>query len=94
MDRLPELFGSKVFSDSVMQKRLPHDTYKAFKRTLAEGHALTRELADIVASSMKDWAIEHGATPVSYTHLDGKRIRRPRGLGHTQQRQGQHGQQP
>ncbi len=66
MDRLPELFGSKVFSDSVMQKRLPHDTYKALKRTLAEGHALTRELADIVASCMKDWAIEQGAT--HFTH--------------------------
>ena len=66
MNAMPELFGTKVFSDTVMQKRLPHDTYKAFKRTLSEGQSLTRELADIVASSMKDWAIEQGAT--HFTH--------------------------
>ncbi|MDO4546737.1 MAG: glutamine synthetase III [Clostridia bacterium] len=66
MEKLPEMFGTNVFGDSVMQKRLPHDTYKAFKRTLAQGESLTREIADVVASAMKDWAVEKGAT--HYTH--------------------------
>ena len=63
---MPEMFGSMVFGDSVMKRRLPHDTYKAFRRTLAEGQPLDREIADIVAGAMKDWAMENGAT--HYTH--------------------------
>ena len=66
MNKMPDIFGSRVFNDSVMQNRLPHETYKAFKRTLAAGQSLTRELADIIASAMKDWAVEQGAT--HYTH--------------------------
>ncbi|MEG0144832.1 MAG: glutamine synthetase III [Clostridia bacterium] len=66
MNKLPELFGTKVFSESIMQKRLPHDTYKMFKKRLADGQALTRDIADVVASAMKDWAVEQGAT--HYTH--------------------------
>ncbi|MDD3335508.1 MAG: glutamine synthetase III [Eubacteriales bacterium] len=61
-----ELFGENVFDDSVMQKRLPKETYKALKRTTEEGRSLDPAVAGVVANAMKDWAIEKGAT--HYTH--------------------------
>ncbi len=61
-----EVFGSNVFSDRVMKERLPKDTYKALKKTIEEGAPLTLEVANVVANTMKDWAIEKGAT--HYTH--------------------------
>ena len=61
-----EKFGSMVFSDSVMRQRLPEDTYRRLKRTVAGGHKLDPEVAGVVAEAMKDWAIEKGAT--HYTH--------------------------
>lgn len=63
---MSETFGSLVFNDTVMKQRLPHDTYKAFKKMLKTHGSLTREIADVVANAMKDWAIEKGAT--HYTH--------------------------
>ncbi len=63
---MPAEFGSMVFSDSVMQQRLPHDTYRALKRILSEGASLNRDIADIIANAMKDWALEKGAT--HFTH--------------------------
>lgn len=61
-----EMFGEYVFDDSVMQKRLPKETYRALKRTTEEGRSLDPAIASIVANAMKDWAIEMGAT--HYTH--------------------------
>jgi glutamine synthetase len=61
-----EIFGSNVFNDRVMKERLPRDTYKALRKTIQEGLPLSLEVANVVASSMKDWAIEKGAT--HYTH--------------------------
>ncbi|MEG0126345.1 MAG: glutamine synthetase III, partial [Clostridia bacterium] len=61
-----EMFGELVFSDSVMQKRLPKETYKALKRTTEEGRSLDPAIAGIVANAMKDWALDMGAT--HYTH--------------------------
>ena len=61
-----ELFGENVFSDAVMQKRLPKETYKALKRTTEEGRSLDPAIASVVANAMKDWALELGAT--HYTH--------------------------
>lgn len=61
-----KIFGSNVFNDDVMKKRLPKDTYKLLKKTIKEGTELAPEVADVVASAMKDWAIEKGAT--HYTH--------------------------
>lgn len=61
-----EIFGENVFDDSVMQKRLPKETYKALKRTTEEGRSLDPTVAGVVANAMKDWAIEKGAT--HYTH--------------------------
>ena len=66
MSKVPELFGSMVFSDVVMKERLPHDTYKGMKRAIENGESLGRTIADVVASAMKDWAIEKGAT--HFTH--------------------------
>ena len=63
---LPEVFGSNVFSLSVMRKRLPKNVYKKLDKTIREGTALDPSIADVVANTMKDWAIEKGAT--HYTH--------------------------
>ena len=61
-----KIFGSNVFNDEVMRKRLPKETYKVFKETIDKEIPLPAEVADVVASVMKDWAIEKGAT--HYTH--------------------------
>lgn len=66
MFNVPAIFGSMVFSDHVMKERLPKDTYKALKKTIEERKYLDEALADVVASAMKDWAIEKGAT--HFTH--------------------------
>ena len=63
---VPELFGSKVFSNKVMQDRLPKNVYKSLKKTINEGKPLEPEVADVVANAMKDWALENGATHYSH----------------------------
>lgn len=63
---IPNLFGSMVFNDKVMKQRLPKDVYKALKRTIAEQKHLNLDVANVVASAMKEWAIEKGAT--HFTH--------------------------
>jgi glutamine synthetase len=59
-------FGSLVFNDAVQEKRLPKQVYQALRRTISNGDALDPSVADAVASALKDWAVEHGAT--HYTH--------------------------
>lgn len=66
MAKVPELFGSMVFNDQKMQERLPKSTYKALKKTIQNGEPLDISVANVVASAMKDWAIEKGCT--HYTH--------------------------
>ena len=61
-----EIYGSKVFNEHVMKERLPSATYKSLKNTLHKGAPLDIEVANVVASVMKRWAIEQGAT--HYTH--------------------------
>ncbi len=61
-----EIFGSYVFDDALMQRRLPKETYLALKRTTEEGRSLDPAVAGVVANAMKDWALEMGAT--HYTH--------------------------
>ncbi|MDR2687382.1 MAG: glutamine synthetase III [Oscillospiraceae bacterium] len=63
---IPAIFGSLVFSDSVMRDKLPKDAYKALQRTIKRGVKLDAQLADAVAAAMKDWAIDKGAT--HFTH--------------------------
>src|SRR4051795_1173485 len=57
-----QLFGINVFSDEVMRARLPENVYKALRNTLKKGAPLDPSIADIVATVMKEWAIEKGAT--------------------------------
>ncbi|MBR2474853.1 MAG: glutamine synthetase III [Clostridia bacterium] len=66
MLNVPEMFGNMVFSDTVMRQRLPKDVYKSLIKTIERGKAIDPSIADCVASAMKDWAIEKGAT--HYTH--------------------------
>ena len=62
MANIEELFGSSVFNDAVMQKRLPKDIYKALHKTITDGTPLDPQVANVVANAMKDWAVERGAT--------------------------------
>jgi glutamine synthetase len=64
--RSTEAFGSLVFTDEVQQTRLPKPVYHALRRTMTHGEPLDISVADAVASAMKEWAVEHGAT--HYTH--------------------------
>jgi glutamine synthetase len=61
-----DAFGSLVFNDKTQQERLPKPAYRALRATITRGEALDLSTADAVASALKDWAVEHGAT--HYTH--------------------------
>src|SRR5688500_2050274 len=61
-----ELFGSLAFNDKVQQERLPKPAYRALRATITRGEPLDASTADAVATALKDWAVEHGAT--HYTH--------------------------
>jgi glutamine synthetase len=61
-----ELFGSLTFNDEVQRRRLPRDAYKALRKTIVQGAPLDTSVANVIATAMKDWALEHGAT--HYTH--------------------------
>ncbi|HYC33485.1 MAG TPA: glutamine synthetase III, partial [Gemmatimonadales bacterium] len=65
-ERVDSIFGSDVFSRNVMRQRLPKEVYRSLLRTIDRGEPLDPAVADVVAASMKDWAIENGAT--HYTH--------------------------
>src|SRR6516225_4831768 len=64
---IKDLFGVNVFSEAVQRERLPKAVFKALQKTIKLGVALEPTIADAVASAMKDWAIEHGAT--HFTHI-------------------------
>ncbi|HSP48209.1 MAG TPA: glutamine synthetase III, partial [Clostridiaceae bacterium] len=66
MFRLPELFGSMVFNDTVMKERLTKETYETLKNTVKDGKTLDLTVAHAVAGAMKDWAVEKGVT--HFTH--------------------------
>src|SRR5512145_37144 len=59
-------FGSLTFNDEAQRARLPKDVYRALRRAVAQGEPIDHQVADIIASALKDWAVEHGAT--HYTH--------------------------
>ncbi|HIU88162.1 MAG TPA: glutamine synthetase III [Candidatus Avilachnospira avistercoris] len=63
---IPEIFGSMVFSDREMKKSLPSHVYSELQQTRKEGKALNQDIADAVATAMKNWAVEKGAT--HFTH--------------------------
>jgi glutamine synthetase len=62
-----EIFGANVFSLPVMKSRLPKPVYKSVLSTVESGSVLDPGVADVVATAMKDWAIEKGAT--HYAHV-------------------------
>ena len=64
--RITDFFGSLTFNDEVMKKKLSHDVYKKFKKTLEEDEPITRDVAECIAHALKEWAIENNAT--HYTH--------------------------
>ncbi len=66
MKTVSDYFGSLVFDDRVMRARLPQSVYRSLKRTIDEGARLEEDVANVVATAMKDWAVEHGAT--HFTH--------------------------
>ena len=61
-----EIFATRVFHDKVQQERLPKPAYRALRATITRGETLDLATADAVATALKDWAVEHGAT--HYTH--------------------------
>ena len=64
---IAEKFGENVFSEEVAQARLPKPVFKALQKTIRKGLPLDAGIADAVATAMKDWAMEHGAT--HFTHI-------------------------
>lgn len=61
-DNILDIYASDVFSDAVMQERLPKKVYQSLKATIQTGSDLDPQIADVVACAMKDWAVEKGAT--------------------------------
>ena len=66
MNSIPEIFGSMVFNNDEMKKRLPEEVYKSLHRTIEKAKPLDKSLAAVIAQAMKDWAIEKGATHYSH----------------------------
>ena len=66
MSNTSDIFASMVFNDSIMREKLPKDIYRAMQNTIRRGKRLDLDVANVVATAMKDWAIELGAT--HYTH--------------------------
>src|SRR5215216_5530041 len=66
-EKAADVFGSRVFNDKVQQERLPKPAYRALRATITRGEPLELTTADAVATAMKEWAVEHGAT--HYTHI-------------------------
>src|SRR3954463_15331618 len=64
--KMTDEFGSLTFNDEAQRSRLPKDVYRALRRAVAHGEAIDPGSADTIASALKDWAVEHGAT--HYTH--------------------------
>ena len=64
--KITDVFGSNVFSESVMRQRLPDDAYREVRHVLENGGRISLKTADVVAKTMMDWAVEKGAT--HYTH--------------------------
>lgn len=66
MEKVTEIFGSKVFDDRIMKARLSSEVYQSLKKTIDEGTELDLSVANAVADAMKEWAVENGAT--HFTH--------------------------
>src|SRR5262249_10889607 len=65
--QIKDLFGANVFNEEEQRQRLPKPVFRALQKTIKHGVALEPGIADSVATAMKDWAMEHGAT--HFTHM-------------------------
>ena len=65
-NNVSKIFGSLVFNDRIMRQKLPKDVYKKYKKTIEEGKALDPICASTIATAMRDWASENGATHYSH----------------------------
>ncbi len=77
MSDFTKIFGTRVFNDTVMRKRLPSDVYKSLRKTIDEGEQLDPSIAGVVASTMKHWNIEraqhfYALVPADDRHNRGK----------------------
>ena len=63
---VPDLYGADVFNDSIMRERLPKSVYKKLRATIEDGSSMDSSIADVIATAMKDWALEKGATHFSH----------------------------
>lgn len=63
---IPKIYAKNVIGDSVFKERLPEQIYKTYRKTIEEGAELPNDAAEAIATVMKEWAIERGAT--HYTH--------------------------
>ncbi|MDO5115136.1 MAG: glutamine synthetase III [Synergistaceae bacterium] len=66
MAKIEDIFGTMVFNEFTMKQRLPKETFNALKKSVSEGKPVARDIANVVANAMKDWAVEKGAT--HFTH--------------------------
>ena len=66
MERVTDYYGEYVYNDAAMKRTLPKDIYESLKKTIENGELLDSSIADALASAMKDWAVEKGAT--HFTH--------------------------
>jgi glutamine synthetase len=64
--KMTDEFGSLTFNDEAQRARLPKDAYRLLRRAVAQGESIDSSVADTIATALKDWAVEHGAT--HYTH--------------------------
>lgn len=65
--QIKDLYGANVFNEVAQRERLPKPVFKALQKTIKHGDPLPSDIADVVATAMKDWALDGGAT--HYTHL-------------------------
>ena len=68
MENLSASFGSHIFSDKVMREKLPKEIYIAMKHCARDGSPLEPSVANVVASTMKEWALELGAVSAADRH--------------------------
>ena len=66
MSRITDIFGTMVFDEEVMKDKLPREVFAKFKKHLEDGSELPLEVADVIATTVKDWAEQKGAT--HFTH--------------------------
>ena len=65
--QIKDLYGANVFNEVAQRERLPKPVFKALQKTIKHGDPLPSDIADVVATAMKDWALDGGATHYTQT---------------------------